>query len=310
MHQSYVKSLGAYTSGTIQLDANKELYIYIGQEGKANTGFCHSDHSKRYLSTSFNGGGALDSFAEGGSGGSATDIRLVNGNWNDSASLNSRIMVAAGAGASGGWGVGGAGGGLTGVNGIVDSYAIESAQEYTLATGGTQFAGGKFTVYLQNNNAEFTTNTIGGFGTGGKGAGKECSGAGGGSGYYGGAGTRNMGGAGGGSSFISGHTGSVAISSSSSTTPRSDSNGTRCDSTSSIGYNSDGYNTDYTCSIHYSGYAFNNTSMIDGNGYDWTILNGTLSKTLVQIPNPNGGYYSSGTGHVGNGYARITYLGE
>ena len=309
-HQSYTKAPGAYTSGTINIDANQKLYIYIGEEGKEGPGVCHSDHYKRYLSNTFNGGGALDSFAEGGSGGSATDIRLVNGNWNSSSSLNSRIMVAAGGAASGGWGIGGAGGGLIGIDGNITPTATNTSQEYTIATGGTQFDGGKFTVYLQNSNAEFTTNTIGSFGIGGKGAGKECSGAGGGSGYYGGAGARNMGGAGGGSSFISGHTGSVAITSSSSTTPRKDSNNVICNSTLSSGYNSSGYNSDHTCSLHYSGHVFDNTIMIDGNGYDWSIVNGTLVKTQKQMPNPYGNYYSSGAGHIGNGYARITYLGE
>ena len=53
-----------------------------------------------------------------------------------------------------------------------------------------------------------------------------------------------------------------------------------------------------------SGKTFTNTVMIDGAGYKWTNTKGSL--TLM--PNPSGGTYSSGLGHHGNGYAKITYL--
>ena len=46
--------------------------------------------------------------------------------------------------------------------------------------------------------------------------------------------------------------------------------------------------------------------MIDGAGYAWTNVKGSLQ----QMPNPSGGNYALGVGHTGNGYARITYLGE
>ena len=117
----------------------------------------------------------------------------------------------------------------------------------------------------------------------------------GGSGFYGGgvasAQSTYYGSGGGGSSYISGHTGCVAITSSTNQSPKSGcSQGT----------------TDNECSIRYSGLKFTNTKMIDGLGCSWTNVVGAQE----QIPNPEGGYYDVGVGHTGNGYARITYLGE
>ena len=99
---------------------------------------------------------------------------------------------------------------------------------------------------------------------------------------------------GGGSSYISGHTGCVAIVSDSSTSTRTGTGGASCTTGTS----------DNLCSVHYSGKVFTDTVMIDGAGYAWTNTKGSLQ----QMPNPSGGYYASGVGHSGNGYARITYL--
>lgn len=123
-----------------------------------------------------------------------------------------------------------------------------------------------------------------------------CNGqAGGGGGYYGGGGGKessyqcHIHSASSGSSYISGHTGCVAITSEDDETPKSEClTGT----------------TDNSCSIHYSGKTFTNTVMIDGAGYSWTNTKGSLDL----MPNPNGGYYESGLGHIGNGYARITIV--
>ena len=46
--------------------------------------------------------------------------------------------------------------------------------------------------------------------------------------------------------------------------------------------------------------------MIDGTGYSWTTSKGSQER----MPNPTGGNYALGVGHTGNGYARITYLGN
>ena len=44
--------------------------------------------------------------------------------------------------------------------------------------------------------------------------------------------------------------------------------------------------------------------MIDGAGYNWTNVKGSLK----QMPKPSGGFYESGKGHIGDGYARITLI--
>ncbi len=218
-------------------------------------------------SKTFNGGG-------GGQfgGGASTDIRLISGTWNDAASLKSRIMVAGAGAGNDTRDIGGGGGGLSG-------YASSS----NTGKGGTQIAGGAGTEY-------------GGFGYGG---GNNTSNGGGGSGYYGGGNSTSGSdyGGGGGSSYISGHTGCVAIISSSSTSPRTGTGGAAC---------SQG-GTDNLCSIHYSGYYFSNTLMIDGSGYTWTNTKAVSVGTNL-MPNPSGGTYSSGYGNTGNGYARITYI--
>ncbi|MNS94971.1 Glycine rich protein [compost metagenome] len=80
--------LGAYVVGNVYLEKGQKLYIYSGEKGKDQT-----------ATTSFNGGGAgfYGSLVhKGGQGGGATDIRLVNGNWDDSSGLQKRILVAGG----------------------------------------------------------------------------------------------------------------------------------------------------------------------------------------------------------------------
>ena len=122
-------------------------------------------------------------------------------------------------------------------------------------------------VGISGNVATGATQTTGGvgqspfingvFGFGGNGCG-------GGGGYYAGGGAWCVDGGGGGSSFISGHPGVNAI-------------------------NASGLHTNST--IHYSGYAFFNTSMIAGN---------------ASMPNPRAA--GNITGNTGNGYAKVTVL--
>ena len=103
----------------------------------------------------------------------------------------------------------------------------------------------------------------------------------GGGGYY--AGNSGSGAnAGGGSSFISGHDGCDAI---------------KEESTEN--------NIIHTGqSVHYSGMHFTDTIMIDGEGYKWTTEKGSYTG----MPTHDG----TGTmkGNTGNGYARITYIGN
>lgn len=89
--------------------------------------------------------------------------------------------------------------------------------------------------------------------------------------------------AGSGSSFISGHEGCDAIAQNST----------------------EGNITHTGQSVHYSQYKFTNTVMIDGEGYKWTTTKGTTS---VGMPTHDG--QSTMVGNSGNGYAKITYIGE
>jgi hypothetical protein len=272
---------GGYSSGKIKLTQGETFYIYVGQAG--NITKSPSDYS---VPATFNGGGkgGLDNSYAGaaGSGGGATDFRLVGGAWNDAASLPSRVIVAGagGGGENGASGnpVGGWGGGLTsgaGGNG---------------GGGGTQLAGGA---------ASGTGVTAGAFGVGGNGGynyGGRFFGAGAGGGYWGGGAggfttsARRAGG--GGSAYISGHTGAIALAASSGTTPRTGTGGAACTAGTA----------DALCSEHYSGYTFYDTVIIDGAGKAWTNVVGAAEP----MPNPAGGTFA--TGNTGDGFARITPL--
>lgn len=90
---------GGYSEGKIKLTENQTFYIYVG-------GITIDYNSNRYCVGGWNGGGSVTLPVNGVSssrakcGGGATDIRTVPGLWNDSASLNSRIIVAGGGGGS------------------------------------------------------------------------------------------------------------------------------------------------------------------------------------------------------------------
>ena len=86
---------GGYSSGYIYLTLGERLYVYVGGVGNSVTGTNNTRGGwNGGGSVSYNGSGTIG----GGTGGGATDIRLVSGAWNDYTSLNSRIMVAGGAG--------------------------------------------------------------------------------------------------------------------------------------------------------------------------------------------------------------------
>ena len=260
---------GSYTSGIIQLYKDEILYLFVG--GQGTSGIKSQDASGGY-----NGGGIgtwdnSDDEADG-AGGGATDVRLVSGEWNDATSLASRIMVAAGGGGASDAVSGLAGGGLTNSNITITNYTVSKFTEVNQVSG-YAFGIGQDGVIVRRNNP--------------------ISGAGG--GYYGGYALDNgknfYNFGGGGSSYISGHTGCVAITSSSDTTPKSNcTTGT----------------TDNSCSVHYSNRKFIDTVMIDGLGYSWTNEKGELEA----MPNPEGGYYASGVGKSGDGTIKITFIGE
>ncbi|MEG1987496.1 MAG: glycine-rich protein, partial [Bacilli bacterium] len=211
---------GAFTRGIINLIKGEQLYIYVGGMGHGVNG-------------GYNGGGYGAVQSSTGSGGGATDIRAVGGNWNDIPSLRSRIMVAAGGGGSATAAVGGA---IGGFGGWLVAPELATSTTPLQGRGGTQTSGGIF-----GPNASHPLNaTSGGFGSGGT-AGFYEAGAGGG-GYYGGGGgthqTPNKSGSGGGgSSYISGHPGVNSI-------------------------NSSGIHTNSL--IHWSGKSFKETLMLSG----------------------------------------------
>lgn len=176
---------GAYTSGELTLDSSATFYVYVGGAGVYGGGT---------KAGGWNGGGTNGrSSTASGSGGGATDIRLVNGAWDNLESLQSRIMVAGAGGGSdnaggtlngGDDGRGGSGGTLFGenpyINGVVQTNMFSS-----------QISGYAFGV-----GASPTTVTD----TGGAGGG-----------YYGGLPSNHgNGGGGGGSSYISGHHGCIS----------------------------------------------------------------------------------------------------
>lgn len=261
---------GAYTSGIIELQQGETLYIYVGTSGQ-------------YGYFSFNGGGSGEA-----PGGGATDIRLIDGDWNQFNSLKSRIMVA-----------GGGGGGIYsqnpdgflkdtkgdagGLEGYHSSYVFNSSEliSHFGGYGATQTSGGKSgsTQYghpLYQDQIDLSL-MDGKFGSGGVGKVSDgrCISSGGGGGYYGGGHGIHSGnswsGGGGGSSFISGYEGCDAISESSTE-----------DHIIHTGH-----------ANHYSGKTFINGVMIDGNSL---------------MPNPRG--EGKITGNIGNGYAKITYINE
>ena len=191
---------GAYVSGTIRFDYKTKLYAFVGQKG------VNGEES------AYNGGGKGGYL--GSSGGGATDIRLINGNWDDLESLKSRIIVA------------GAGGGSQQPNqlylskgadagifvGNSGNYGYGGNYKVEVSTGGTQTSGG-----IPGNGDH--KGYPGEFGKGGQ-CGDNGNANGGGSGYFGGAGgtTSNsaVGSGAGGSSYVSGLEGCKAYQKSSS----------------------------------------------------------------------------------------------
>lgn len=281
---------GAYTSGNIILNKNDNLFFYVGKS-------FNTDDEEHPCNT-FNGGGSGEAAAGG-----ATDVRLVSGTWNNFDSLESRIMVAAGGG--GGFYnqavtplASGHAGGLVGYD--ADSYwdgytGLSYPTTGYSGYGATQTSGGahgilnaSFDNYMGTGSYYNVANAKGQFGYGGWGSttglSYGVSSAGGGGGYYGGGHGIHPGntwtGGGGGSSFISGHNGCNAIASSSTQN-----------------------NITHTGqSVHYSGYKFSDTIMIDGAGYKWTNVKGSL----VGMPTFDGN--STMTGNSSAGYAKITLV--
>ncbi len=232
------------------------------------------------MERSFNGGGQLAAIDGGcASGGGATDVRLIgSGNdWANSSGLLTRIMVAGG-------GAGAERSSLAGAAGGLNSYDSKNI-DFNIATQMKGYRVG----YGENADFHVTASGAGGGYLGGitggaigySTSGVQLSSA-------------------GGSSFISGHSGCVAMSSFTTKTRTILDNYTH---TSVSDYYDDVVFKNNNIVIYNAeDYVFQNTKMIDGRGYSWTNVKGALE----QMPTPSGGLYTSGTGHTGNGYAKIT----
>ncbi|MBQ6449616.1 hypothetical protein IJJ08_01800 [bacterium] len=252
-----VQNEGGYAAGNIQVPQNTSLFIYVGEEGK--TGVLYSDTQNAYNGGGTGGSGlkSQSSTNDAGGGGGAV-INYVNEalKYNDSA----------------------------GISGGLQGYGNKQAWHYM--------------TYDSMSSSDATQVSGYDFGIGQNGSGGPSEGIpGAGGGWYGGyintkPGCATCGaGSGGGSSYISGHTGCVAVTSLTDTTPKAG-----CDTGT----------TDRNCSLSPTGYSFTNTTMIDGASYTWTNTKGEL--TPMPDPTSVGNYYVSGVGHTGNGVARITQL--
>jgi len=129
---------GGYSSGTLSVTPNQDLYVYVGGHGSSST--------NGFAAGGWNGGGsgyASSSGEPGNGGGGATDVRTVNGSWDDATSLASRVIVAGGGGGGGEDSSDsyGHGGGLTG-----NGYGSYDATQTSAGNGGGLGYGGSTNV--------------------------------------------------------------------------------------------------------------------------------------------------------------------
>ena len=282
---------GGYVAGTGYFTVGDAIFAYVGGAGTNTVA-----PSPCAAAGGYNGGeGSSCQSPEQnygrtwGTGGGGTDFRLLGSTWDNFDSIKSRIMVAGGGGGAFDDGndahrsKGGDAGGLTSYPGVA---AYDGGTNFPAGTEASQTTGG----YTECLYASACTYGRKAYGTLGKASARIIGmSAGGGAGWYGGGSSLHVSSAAGGSSFIAGHSGCNAINISTSTSSNIVHTGSY-----TVVYN--GRNYEFQTST---------TLMIDGAGYKWTNTKGSLQA----MPKPAGGTYASGTGHTGNGYARITYLG-
>ena len=292
--------IGGYVRGDIDLLLNNILYVFVGSTGNNNVSTLGGTNTGGW-----NGGGTSSKNAQspgyepGSGGGGSTDIRLyinTGTEWNNAASLRTRLIVAGGGGGCGyvkhdenNPEIGGCGGGLIGEPGTSTHANYTGVSKLT--PGGTQ----------TESPSSISPNTAGLYRVGGFGYASQKTntadgyGCGAGGGWYGGVKGWGTGGSGG-SSFILGHVGCNPVNPSATTTIH--------------------YGTN-TKSITYGGrtYTFTNTRMIDGDGYLWD--NASITRIYQDYNNPgvpkNGNVTVSRPGvpakpaTTNHGCCRITY---
>lgn len=266
---------GAYTKGEIYLEQGTNIYVFIGQSGSLGTAGNNSASTVgQGAAATWNGGGA------GGNAGGSTTYPYANyrGGSSGGGATDIRLIIAP----SGIYNntmslrsrimVAGGGGGT---NPFSITYDNDRGNAGSLSG---QWGAAQPSVYLSyiskrgNGGTQISGNALG-IGENGaiSGSTVDCHGhCGGGGGYYGANGGKSTGS----SCFMLGGGGGSSFVSG-------------CDGCNAIDIN--GVSTDQP--IHYSGYKFNNIVMIAGNEV---------------MPSPSG---SIETGHDGNGYAKITYIG-
>lgn len=151
-YNAYTKAhpaYGGYVKGEIELEANTELYVYVGGRRQ-----------------NFNGSAFTGKTGSGG----ATDIRLVGGEWNDFESLKSRIIVAGGAGGPYGDASAPGGGHAGGLLSTAVSHNYHPISSAGQTYGGKAAAGGTvglFGIGGTNSNSYYNPGGGGYFGGGG-----------------------------------------------------------------------------------------------------------------------------------------------
>jgi len=174
---------GGYSTGTVTLQKDDVVYVYVGGQGNSAT-------FKTTVPGGFNGGGTGSPYNGNsanyyyhGSGGGASDIRIGTD------SLYSRTIVAGGGGGSGGagsseWAMPGAFGG--GEYGGKSTDASSGSSIRTSGSGGTQTSGGIAGYYQISNTGAGTNGSFGIGGNSGQYASNVFLSGGGGGGWYGG----------------------------------------------------------------------------------------------------------------------------
>jgi hypothetical protein len=132
---------GAFVSGDILLKTKRAFYLFVGGKGQDGSTTKNTAAPGGYNGGG-NGGKDTNDNDGTGAGGGASDIRLINGTFNDITSLISRIIVAAGGSGAACDNYGAPGGGLYGFNVIEygkPSYSESETNQtngYSLGLGG------------------------------------------------------------------------------------------------------------------------------------------------------------------------------